>query len=624
MPRQGQIIPEYTVPHYMTYINDYTEFSEDKPVVGDNRAKTFYVFTSDKGRDNQFVDMESDIEYVNEFGAPNFKRHGQAALMPYVSLNTGNVKVKCMRIMPDDATYANVALVVSAKINPVAPLAEDVVTKGTLDLKFSTVYHPSVSDSEEIAALSDALTTEDPDLAGFVNKHVFTLYSLGRGKYGNDYRFRIAAAPLADRDNKFKNHRLEILTSENGLVTKEFFSGVMATNAVYRKKSAHLGDLIDDPDTGSKSIGMYMNEDVMDELFEMYKKVYPDNPYTPETFDIFLGETLQGKGKLPGLNILIEGENVVDVTSIEGLSFAGGDDGSFDFDAPASLEREEAIKQRFIDAFSGKIDVSILSRRRVPADFVLDANFPLEVKQSIANLVIKRNDAVGYIDGGIINTTSECLNWSHDMLDVIDSREIVKEGTSYKVKDPFTRKTIPVTITYFYAMDIPRHFIEKGRHDPYAASKAKLYGHIKNSVRPIIDADELALKNEIYENRVNVFECTGENQFQRVSCLTSQLIWSDLSEESNMHTLFRIKRTLEDYISTQAYNLVEEDDRRQLTEAATRLFENEIGVTIRSLDVSFNMTPYEEERSIVHAYVSVIFKTIGKRYTIEMDINKRV
>jgi len=45
---------------------------------------------------------------------------------------------------------------------------------------------------------------------------------------------------------------------------------------------------------------------------------------------------------------------------------------------------------------------------------------------------------------------------------------------------------------------------------------------------------------------------------------------------------------------------------------------------VRDADVSFAMNKWEEERSILHCYLWVIFKTINKRQIIEIDINKRV
>ena len=123
---------------------------------------------------------------------------------------------------------------------------------------------------------------------------------------------------------------------------------------------------------------------------------------------------------------------------------------------------------------------------------------------------------------------------------------------------------------------------------------------------------------------IRLFESVSENIFQRGAQTTAQNIWSDLSEEHNMHELFDIKRTIEDYASSVIYNFAEIEDRNRFTEDARMLFSNRIGTRLRSLDVRFEMNKWEEERSILHCYIEVIFKTIAKRVIVEIDINKRV
>ncbi|MNC76238.1 hypothetical protein D3C75_1279160 [compost metagenome] len=54
------------------------------------------------------------------------------------------------------------------------------------------------------------------------------------------------------------------------------------------------------------------------------------------------------------------------------------------------------------------------------------------------------------------------------------------------------------------------------------------------------------------------------------------------------------------------------------------MIEPYLGVQVRSGDVDFRMTPWEEERSILHCYVELVFRTINKRGIVEIDINRRV
>ena len=59
----------------------------------------FQVITSDKGRANKLVRHTSEINYVNEFGTPNFKKHG---LAPYNAANflANGVATYILRVVP--------------------------------------------------------------------------------------------------------------------------------------------------------------------------------------------------------------------------------------------------------------------------------------------------------------------------------------------------------------------------------------------------------------------------------------------------------------------------------------------------------------------------------------------
>jgi hypothetical protein len=85
-----------------------------------------------------------------------------------------------------------------------------------------------------------------------------------------------------------------------------------------------------------------------------------------------------------------------------------------------------------------------------------------------------------------------------------------------------------------------------------------------------------------------------------------------------------MKRELEGLVSSLGYNFAESEDRQRFTEDAERLFAPLIGTKVRSTEVKFEMNAWEEERSILHCYLGVVFRTMAKRAIVEIDINKRV
>ena len=115
MPREGQIIPEYKVPHVKTYINDNSVYEDVSATVSETGIRFLNVFASEKGEDGVVKMIRSAAEYIDEYGTPNYELYGQPCYMPYAALQTGNARCWCMRVMPSDATYANLVVVAKAK-----------------------------------------------------------------------------------------------------------------------------------------------------------------------------------------------------------------------------------------------------------------------------------------------------------------------------------------------------------------------------------------------------------------------------------------------------------------------------------------------------------------------------
>ena len=109
MPRSGQIIPSWLHPHEAVYINDNTRYED---IAFQNDGPTFLnVFASREGVDNKLKPFNSVVNWVNEYGLPNYRRYGQPAYNAYVALSTGLANSQSMRVMPADATHANVVVV---------------------------------------------------------------------------------------------------------------------------------------------------------------------------------------------------------------------------------------------------------------------------------------------------------------------------------------------------------------------------------------------------------------------------------------------------------------------------------------------------------------------------------
>jgi len=799
MPITGQIVPSYLHPHTETFINDNTVFEEVVSPPQDG-VRFICALTSSKGRDGVLLPFDVSSKYLEEYGNPNYKLFGQSGYMPYTALLTAQAKAWCMRVMPDDATYANVVVLAKAKVVEVDPLTptdfkvvldaakftftwsavvgatgydiyegvtkiasvgvvttydlttiatgthtyhiigkngvilsapsektvitynSDIVTEDVLNafstgaitttsvvfnwklttaqvgvafrlykklstagslyspttvdistgvftgtmtgltpdtgytfklsaykdatevvfaeltvdtapvipantqlvIKHESVFIPDFADKTDFSTLVDAMATTVADSDGFKTYPLFGTYVLGRGLYGNDLRIRLSSDLQMDKDNGYKNFRIEVLDSVGGIHRKEIFSGSFFPDAVDSAvTSLFMNDVISDPDTGSTKMGMYVCETSFNDLLTLYKtSVDPTTTITMATFDVITGLTPAGV-VIPTIEFTA-GVNSVSLDNVEGLLLSGGDDGSFTYDVATLAERETAIDAAYIAAFEGTTDPKILSKRQTPAELILDACYSDEVKRALVGLMLKRYDAYGFVDAGLHNTNTSVINWATSFGSLGD-RIFSKECQHYYIRDAFTGKSIPVTTTYFLAGQLPVHFKTVGKHVPLAGDVfGKLVGGIRGSLKPIVDADDAEIKEALYVARVNYFECIAENTFVRGTQGTSQLIWSDLSEENNMHVLLEMKRIVESMTASKRYQFAEAEDRKNFTEAADRVFSNYRGKQCRDAQVYFDMSAWEEERSIIHCYLSVIFRTMAKRGIVEIDINKRV
>ena len=623
-----QIVPRYQHPHVETYVNDNTFYTEDSSVEVDDSIQLIAVFASGKGIDNKLVKKTNLKSFTSTFGKSNPAKYGQPLMMPIAELSTGVASVWCMRVMPTDAAYANSVLSAYYKA--------DVASK-TFTVKFKA---KSLTGENKITTRKDIITKgavlEAADsLDGYTQVPLVDFISMGRGEYGQDYRWRITSNTDYERDYEKKFFTFEILSTENGLSKEATYVGTM--NAPTDLNEAVLiNDVIDNYDDGSYPVSIYAYEDGVQTLYDAYAEFLTavakanvdleiEIP-TIDEFDLFFGHEMSSTVAYDYYKIIGSDTDpdCIDLDASAGIPLDGGTEGSFD-NAEDPSAASDALTKAYIDAFTGVTDKMILAPRRIPCDVFLDANYPYEVKKAMIQLVLARNDCMAYMDCGIISSFSSPVlgNMVKEYSDVFNTREISLNPQHYTVRDIHTKRRTQVTMTYFMAQKLPTHYAEDGKHIPFVKSYAELSDHIKNSLEPSVEMFEMDLKEELYTRRFNYFEAIGENRFQRACQCTGQLGNSDLLEENNMQTLFDIKRQIELDCWENTYNFTSADDRATFQQIEEAKFAGWKGSRFDTISIRFECNEWESERSILHCYVEVQFRNITKRTIIEIDVNKR-
>lgn len=694
MAQVTQIVPKFSFPYVETVINDNTLVDNTVEVANtDPTIKYVFAFQSGKGIDNVFVRKNSQESFIGTFGNSNYKKYGQPLMMPLAVLARNNTSVWCMRVMPDNASYANNLITLGYKADTTDAYPDE-PSKRKFRIKFIQKHAENITTVNEYTEAFKNLSVADAE--GYKLFPFMALRSAGRGKYGNNYTVKMSQDVNYEREFGIKMYDFDILSIEGGLTKVANYVGSCTSSTKYENATL-INDILEDSETGLAPVDVYINEENVEAIYSAYIAFCKEQHDLLETeydtklasykipegmlegtvevteeyvekvtelkeidalidatelselpdldeFDPIFGLKVASTSMLPFICFVQSAENAnVDAEdydandytstpsanmpvfgSTKGIVLDGGGEGDFDPSVTKTV-RENAITQCYCSAYDGTYDRRILTARRIPANALWDANYPFEVKETLANLALLRNDAILYLDTGIDYTvySSEVIKHLINQYSIFDSKLISKNLQHYTTKESTTGKRVTVSITYFLAPEYSYNIGENGIHIPFVKANAQLSGHVKDSLCPTIEDYESELKETLYTNRFNYFETLDENLFQRATQSTSQMLETDLIEESNTTILFTIKRMIEKDIQQNLYNFADSSIRSSFAAYEKSVYSAWVGDKILSLDIEFRSNQWESEHSILHCYLAIVFRGLEKRAIVEIDINKR-
>ena len=601
-------IIDYDHPFNVTIINDNSAMPRPQTAAA-SRVNFLNVFAGGKGRDNKLIRITSKAEFIKEFGVPNAEKYGQAILNAYASVIDQYSHAYCMRVMPEDACYSNLVILAKYKVND----------EGNLEIKLHNESFGSVKDPSGFEILFENGLKNEEDEAGYKVVPLFAVRCLGRGIYGNAYRIRLTNVFSRRRNLDYRAYRLEILNANEGNIVEETFDGCLYDHSV-NSRSLSFYDVLDGDTLYSNAVVMNIFEDGFKILYDVYKDLFKDADLPVENYKMFdpIFGTLKDQSMAP--KMVIDNSQIA-MDRLDGVPLRNGSDGALA--DPGDKTVDQVIEELYIKAFNGDLDKAILSSRRSPVKFMLDAGYPINVKRAMVQLALKRYDAMVYLDAGYITTHEEALIFGEETYD-LNYRIVSKSYQHYQIRDPFTGKRIPVTMTYDLACNLARHIDANGLNIPYTGELyATLKGAIKNTMVPVLDECDEDLKEKLYDLRLNYYEAIADNVFARGTQQTSQDHETDLSEENNMLVVLEIKDIAERETISRRYNFAEPNDRRIFTEMLNEKIRH-VKDMVREVQVFYDMSPEEEARSVIHCYIEVIFKTMAKSSIVEININRRV
>lgn len=285
MLQTAQIIPYYAQPHVHTVINDNTYYTEDTSAFdsGEKPYSTLVITGADKGIDNKLMKLKDYNTKVSLFGKSNFSKYGQSSLQADVLLKNQYTNVWFMRVLPDNARYANVIVVAKYREGDVLDDVNQPTGEKRLEIKFDTVYAvpPAIAEGALQERLIDEyarslqVDTVDP-LTGYKTIPLYYIRSIGRGKYGNQYSVRMTRDSNFEYDYGIKTYGFGVIENDIATVTKNYFVGSLV-NTVKYSNSTLIDDVINNFPHGTTPIIIKTYEDSIHKLFNVYKGVIEYN-----------------------------------------------------------------------------------------------------------------------------------------------------------------------------------------------------------------------------------------------------------------------------------------------------------------------------------------------------------
>jgi len=583
----------YVSPGVYTKIVDLSEYVRNVPsTIG------FIPIISERGPDNQLIFTNSRDFYL-DFGEPNINYVGRDwGSGPYVasSFLTQSDSLYVVRVLPDDAYFANMFLVV-----------EDTGSLGLDSTADVTISYKG--DLDDIAAINAVVGTSDDSTS-----YALAFYGIGRGAFYNDFKITLEQSHNEfDRDEKhvyYWNLWQKQSTREGGV------------GGAYEYQVIESLEVSLDPDALDNGGSSLWLEDLINNNSryvrciaskEVCRTAVSNSADFSQPFYAWDSEAeWSATGGDAGTGGYIGGL-VLTAQPLE-----DGDDGElFNPDLNNNVDptvAEELIVRCYNGTLHSQEDQDnyvdeIADKEKIYYSLVFDGGYQTKnVKTAILNLCIRRGDCVGIIDNGDNSTPQAAINRRNssttgDYTYGINNKAVaIYEGYS-KVYDQFTNSYIWMSPCYHMARVIPySDNVTDIWFAPAGFNRAVIAGIASLRYSPnLADRDRFYL---LQLNPIVRFSDVGDVVFGQ---LTSQARPTALQNLPVIRTVLYIQRALEQFVK---YYIFEQNDADTWGAISTQVnyFLNVMKTkrALSSFSVEVGSTEYEIKAKIVHINVTLV------------------
>ena len=580
----------------------------------------------DKGPED--IRVVTGNEFYRLYGNnPDFDKHGQPAIQAANIINAGG-SLLIKRVVADDATLANIILVATINTKLKAVPAE-AGTEGAMTLNeimeldtsedtdetqrytvepFSTFKWTAVSISgaqhaDTVVDQAESLFVEgayeanpivgDNEVEGtyMVTRScdypLFVIVDNGRGVSNKAVRI----TPDYNTSRTISNFFYNVFIYEGTTITDSMSASVNPNTSI---NGVNYGF----DEHSSIQVRFYNVEGVFNAFIKMLAKASNQSVEQVNGQDIVYLKNNR-RVNIPGITLE---EDSVDLNSTYGVELTNGTNGSFG-DTPFGTSE---YKQQLINFFSGAFDDSIFDLDEYMIAAVFDANYPIEVKDQIAELVTFREDCMFFRDLGIeVKSYASIVEAVNSFK--IYNRYIADYLTTYQIFNPSNGKRITVTAMYDFAAFMIEHF-NTGVHRPIAgiANNAILANAIEGTINfspritPTINQkallEDMRINYAIFQNGLCVMQ----------SLYTSQEPYTQLSYANNVLAIQQVARAVRSTCPRIRWSFASANDFSDYSAAVNAVLVN--------YSNNFASLAFEYQQNALYASQKIFYAVLSFRF----------
>lgn len=427
--------------------------------------------SSDKGPEDLRIVSGEDFYKLYGYDI-SFERHGQPLLQAaYIIDNGGQLLVK--RVVASDATLANAYVL--------AKVSAESTQKTNADgqpLYVDSITHEETTDpgdSNEAIMINSAkisYSVESIEGAKTLNEVVTAVESKVDNK-GSDGVFAYPLFVITDNGRGVSTKRFNIVPDYTVSKNIGFMMYYMYAIGDYDKDTESTRFTVDNDRIYSnesmsftektKNMTQVQGSAITNGIESFVAKISEITGVSES--ELYLIDVLFGKTrKSETLGYIKFADDSAVLNRDGGFTLKSGTNGLFG-DKPFGTT--EYTKQ-LVEFFNGTFDDSVFDVDRYKIDVCLDANYPVEVKKAIVDLVEFREDFFFFRDLGLDNDTFDTIVFSAQELP--KSKFVGDYIQTFQIVDSFTKKHVKVTILFALARAIIQH-LNNNRNAPVCGIK---------------------------------------------------------------------------------------------------------------------------------------------------------